>query len=137
MLDKLAVMAGEVVLEDQQNLAGIRDEPGQRRIGRIPIASTEEGEVLAPVEGHVVVGEPDVLGAQMASDVLFAHRLEFEDQRVSDRFLCHAVTVTRVHRFCEITLAGVAGSPVDQCPVLEALVERELPGQPRHPLPQP
>jgi hypothetical protein len=46
--------------------------------------------------------EPELLGAEVPVEVLAHDGLEFEDQRISDRFLCHAVTVTRIHRFREI-----------------------------------
>ena len=63
---------------------------------------TEEGVVLALLERHEVVCVPELLGAQVAVEILADNRVEFEDQRVRDRFLCHAVTVTRRHRFREI-----------------------------------
>lgn len=60
------------------------------------------------IERDVVVGEPDVLGVEVAGHVRFDHRLELKGQRISDRFLCHAVTVTRIHRFREIGRRRVA-----------------------------
>src|SRR3979411_1770241 len=98
VLDKLAVMAGQVVLEQQQDLAGVGEGPRQRHDGRIPVTSAEEGEGFASVHGHVVVGEPDFLGAEVAGHVRFDDRREFQDQRVCDRSLCHEITVTRRHR---------------------------------------
>src|SRR6202012_4997651 len=99
MFDELTVMARQIVLEQQQDLAGVGEFPGQARLRRLPVMSTEKGEVLAPVERHIVVGEPDVLGAEVAVHVRFDDRFEFQGQRVSDRFLCHAVTVTNGYRF--------------------------------------
>ena len=49
----------------------------------------EEGEVLALLERHVVVGVPEVLGVDVATQVLLHDRLELEGQRISYRFLCH------------------------------------------------
>ena len=96
-LDELPVVAGEVVLGDQQDLERVGDVPGQRRIRGLPVATAEEREVLALIERHVVVRVPDVLGNEVASEFFQDDGLEFEGQCVSDRFLGHAVTVTQ---FC-------------------------------------
>ena len=83
----------------------IGDGFGQRHLRRVPITPAEEGIVLALLERHEVVREPELLGAEVPVEVLAHDGLEFEDQRISDRFLCHAVTVTRIHRFRKICRA--------------------------------
>ncbi len=86
---ELPVVAGEVVLGDQQDLEGVCDGLGQRYLRRIPVAPAEEGEVLTLFERHEVVGEPQVFGVDVATQLLLHDRLELENQRISDRFLCH------------------------------------------------
>ena len=86
---ELPVVTGEVVLGDQQDLEGVGDGLGQRDLRRVPVAAAEEGEVLALVERHVVVGVPEVLGVDVAAQLLLHDRLELENQRISYRFLCH------------------------------------------------
>ena len=92
-------MTSQVVLEDQQDVAGIGDGLRQRDLRRIPVTSAKEGEVLAAVERYVVMGKPDVLSFEVTSHVLAHYRFEFEDQRIGCRFLCHTVTVTLIHIF--------------------------------------
>ena len=100
--DELAVIAGEVVLGDQQDLERVGDVLGQRDLRRVPVPAAEEREVLTLVERHVVVRVPEILGVDVATQFLLDDRLELEYQRIRYRFLCHKVTVTRVHMFSEI-----------------------------------
>jgi hypothetical protein len=86
---ELPVVTGEVVLDDQQDLEGVGDVLGQRDVRRVPVPPAEEGEVLALLEGHEVVGVPDVLGVDVPPQLLLDDGLEFEDQRIRYRFLCH------------------------------------------------
>ncbi len=58
VLDEFAVVAGDVVFGDEQNLARVGHGFRQRHLRRIPVASAQEGEVLALLEWHEVVGEP-------------------------------------------------------------------------------
>ena len=87
--DQLAVIAGQVVLDDEQDLERVGDVLGQRDVRRVPVAPAEEGEVLALVERHVVVRVPEVLGVDVPTQLLLNDRLELEGERVSNRFLCH------------------------------------------------
>ena len=89
VLDEFAVIAGQVVLGDQQNLAGVGDGFRQRHLRRVPVPPAEEGEVLALLERHEVVREPDLLGADVTVEVLTNDRVEFEHQCVSYGFNCH------------------------------------------------
>ncbi len=81
-------MTGQVVLEDQQDLACVGDRSGQRRSSQS--RPPRNARVLL-IERDVVVGEPDVLGAEVRSCSGLAQG--------SAHQLCHAVTVTRIHRF--------------------------------------
>ena len=94
MLDHLAVVARQVVLGDQQDLDGVDDGLGQLDIRGLPVASTQEGEVLALVVGDVLMGVPKLRGIAVAIDVLGDDIRQLKSQRIGYRFLCHAVTVT-------------------------------------------
>jgi hypothetical protein len=87
--DELTVITGQVVLRDEQDLQRIGDIAGQRHLRRVPILAAEEGEVLALLERHVVVGVPEFLRVDVTTQFVADDRLEFEDQRISDRFLRH------------------------------------------------
>ncbi len=89
MLDEFAVIAGQVVLGDQQDLARVGNGLRQRHLRRVPVPPAEEGEVLALIERHEVVREPDLLGTDVTIEILADHRIEFEHQCVRDGFHGH------------------------------------------------
>ena len=112
VLDEFAVIAGEVVLRDQQDLEGVGDGLGQRDVRRVPVPATEEREVLALVARHEVVARTTGLrcrgGASCSRSTTGSSS---EDQRIRNGFQCHESNCNPSSHVLEIGCPRVVTRP--------------------------